>query len=278
MKQYKEMLRHVLENGEDKKDRTGVGTRSVFGYEMRFNLNDGFPLVTTKFTSIKTIFLELVWYLRGNGNIKFLKENGVKIWDEWADENGDLGPVYPEQWRNWKQYKVSESGAVTINRIDQIKILIDGLKNNPSSRRHIVSAWNVAEISDMKLPPCHSFFQFYVSGSGKLSCKLTQRSNDLYLGNPFNVACYSLLTHILAKICGYKVGDFIISIGDAHIYHNHFNQVKEILTREPYPLPTIIVPESLTDIDQLTSGEISWDDFKLLDYKHHPKLSAPVAV
>lgn len=277
MKQYKELLQHVLENGEDKQDRTGVGTRSVFGYQMRFNLQEGFPLVTTKFTSLKTIFLELVWYLRGDGNIKYLKDNGVKIWDDWADENGELGPVYPVQWRNWKQYNI-ENGEVKVSKIDQIANLIDSLKNNPTSRRHIVSAWNVAEISDMKLPPCHSFFQFYVSNSGKLSCNLTQRSNDLYLGNPYNIACYSLLTHILAKICGYDVGEFIISIGDAHIYHNHFTQVKEILTREPYPLPKIIVPENLVNIDQLTSGEITWDDFKLIDYLHHPKLSAPVAV
>ena len=277
MKQYIDLLHHILDNGEDRMDRTGVGTRSVFGYQMRFNLQEGFPVITTKFTSLKTVFLELVWYLRGEGNTKFLKDNGVKIWDAWADENGDLGPIYGVQWRKWKKYKTSD-GRVEIVEIDQIENLINGLKYNPASRRHIVSAWNVSDIDDMKLPPCHSFFQFHVSTTGKLSCHLTQRSNDIFLGNPYNISCYSLLTHILAKICGYDVGEFIISIGDAHIYHNHLDQVHELLKRDVYPLPKLIVPDELVDINQLVSGDISWEDFVLIDYKYHKKISATVAV
>lgn len=291
LKQYIDLIRHVMNNGVDTIDRTGVGTRSVFGYQTRFDLNAGFPLVTTKFTSLKTILKELIWYLRGSGNIKFLQDNKVTIWNEWADKNGDLGPVYPKQWRNWEKYSVKsyesintddgvtkfDGAQVTVKKIDQIKDLIEGLKNSPNSRRHIISAWNVGELDEMALPPCHSFIQFYVKDN-KLSCMLTMRSNDLFLGCPFNIACYAALTHIIAKICGFEVGEYIHSVGDAHVYTNHFDQVGELLTREPKPLPTLIVPDNLDDIDQLTNGEITWDDFKLENYTYHPKIEAPVAV
>jgi thymidylate synthase len=293
MKQYLDLVRHVMENGEDRIDRTGVGTRSVFGYQTRYNLQDGFPLVTTKFTSLKTIIKELVWYLRGDGNVKFLQDNGVTIWNEWADSNGDLGKVYPHQWMNWEKYEVVNysdhlslddtttifyNAKVKVSKINQFEVLIDGLKNNPASRRHIVSAWNVSDLDKMALPPCHAFFQFHVSTSGKLSCHLTQRSMDTPLGCPYNIACYSLLTHILAKICGYEVGEFIHTVSDMHVYHNQFDGVEELLKREPYPLPKLIMPENLTDLNQLINGEITWDDFKLEGYQYHPRIDFPVAV
>ena len=294
MKQYLDLIKDILENGEDQIDRTGVGTRSVFGRQLRYNLQDGFPLVTSKFTSFKTIFKELVWYLRGEGNTKFLKENGVTIWDEWADENGDLGRVYGTQYRHWLKYDIIHyeellnhpegntttyyGAKVRVSEVDQIKNLIDGLKNNPYSRRHIVTAWNVAELDQMALPPCHMTYQFNVTPSGKLNCMLLQRSVDTCLGAPYNIACYSILTHILAKLCGYEAGEFIHTMGDAHIYHNHIEGAKEMLNREPYSLPKLIVPDNLSDINQIVNGEITWDDFKLEGYQYHPKINFDVAV
>ncbi|MFC3197024.1 thymidylate synthase [Parapedobacter deserti] len=273
MKQYLDLMRHVYENGVDKEDRTGTGTRSVFGYQMRLDLKAGFPLVTTKKVHLRSIIHELIWFLRGETNIRYLKENGVSIWDEWADEAGNLGPVYGSQWRSWP----TPDGR----HIDQIEQVIHSLKTNPDSRRIIVSAWNVAEISHMALPPCHAFFQFYVApadprkGNNKpqLSCQLYQRSADIFLGVPFNIASYALLTMMVAQVCDMEAADFIHTFGDAHLYRNHFEQVELQLSREPRPLPMMTLNPSVTDI-----FAFKYEDFELTDYHPHPHIKAPVAV
>jgi thymidylate synthase len=264
MKQYLDLLNHVMEHGEEKPDRTGTGTKSVFGYQMRFNLEEGFPMLTTKKLHFKSIIIELLWILRGDTNTKFLKENGVSIWDEWADPEGNLGPVYGSQWRRWK----TPDG----NTIDQISKVIEQIKKNPDSRRHIVSAWNVGEIEHMKLPPCHAFFQFYVA-DGKLSCQLYQRSADIFLGVPFNIASYAALTMMMAQVCNLKPGEFIHTLGDAHIYSNHFEQVKLQLTRQPKKLPTLVLNPSVKNI-----FEFKFEDFRLENYEPHPHIKAAVAV
>lgn len=264
MKQYHDLMRHVMENGTDKSDRTGTGTRSVFGYQMRFDLSEGFPVCTTKKVHLRSIIHELLWFLKGEGNIAYLKENGVSIWDEWADENGDLGPVYGVQWRSWP---ASDGG-----KIDQIQQLVDGLKRNPDSRRHIVSAWNVADVNQMALPPCHTMFQFYVA-NGKLSCQLYQRSADIFLGVPFNIASYALLTMMLAQVCGLQPGDFVHTFGDAHIYSNHFDQVHLQLIRELRPLPQMNINPEVKDL-----FEFKFEDFELANYDPHPHIKAAVAV
>lgn len=264
MKQYLDLLRHVQTHGVFKEDRTGTGTRSVFGYQMRFDLAEGFPLVTTKKLHIKSILHELLWFLQGSTNIAYLKENGVSIWDEWADAEGNLGPVYGYQWRSWP----TPDGG----HIDQISELVKQIKNNPDSRRLIVSAWNVADIANMKLPPCHAFFQFYVA-NGKLSCQLYQRSADIFLGVPFNIASYAYLVHMMAQQTGLQVGEFIWTGGDCHIYSNHEEQVATQLAREPYPLPKLLIkrqPESIFDY--------RFDDFEIVDYVSHAAIKAPVAV
>lgn len=264
MKQYHDLMRHVMENGTTKGDRTGTGTKSVFGYQMRFDLSDGFPVVTTKKLHLRSIIHELLWFLKGDSNIKYLKENGVSIWDEWADENGELGPVYGVQWRSWP----TPDGQ----KIDQIQKLVDSLRNNPDSRRHIVNAWNVAEVENMALPPCHTMFQFYVA-DGKLSCQLYQRSADIFLGVPFNIASYALLTLMLAQVCGLEPGDFVHTFGDAHIYSNHFEQVELQLSRDFRELPNMkINPE----IDNLF--DFKYEDFELVNYNPHPGIKAPIAV
>ena len=274
MKQYLDLVKHVLEKGDFKEDRTGTGTKSVFGYQMRFDLSKGFPMLTTKKLHLKSIIYELLWFLKGDTNIKYLNENGVRIWNEWANENGDLGPVYGFQWRNWNG-----------DNIDQIKELIDNLKKNPNSRRMLVSAWNPSVLPDTSksfnenvsegkaaLPPCHAFFQFYVN-DGKLSCQLYQRSADIFLGVPFNIASYSLFTLMIAQVCGYKPGDFIHTFGDAHIYTNHFDQVKLQLGRSPKQLPTIEINPEITDI-----FNFSFEDFKLINYDPYPHIKGDVAV
>ena len=274
MKQYLDLVKHVLEKGDFKEDRTGTGTKSVFGYQMRFDLSKGFPMLTTKKLHLKSIIYELLWFLKGDTNIKYLNENGVRIWNEWADENGDLGPVYGFQWRNWNG-----------DNIDQIKELIDNLKKNPNSRRMLVSAWNPSVLPDTSksfnenisqgkaaLPPCHVLFQFYVN-DGKLSCQLYQRSADIFLGVPFNIASYSLFTLMIAQVCGYMPGDFIHTFGDAHIYTNHFDQVKLQLTRSPKQLPTIEINSKITDI-----FNFSFEDFKLINYDPDPHIKGDVAV
>ena len=264
MQQYNDLLRHVMQHGTKKEDRTGTGTVSVFGYQMRFNLQEGFPLVTTKKVHTKSIIHELLWFLKGDTNIKYLKDNGVTIWDEWADENGNLGPVYGYQWRSWP----SASGE----HIDQISQLIEQIKKNPDSRRLLVNAWNVSEISKMKLPPCHILFQFYVA-DGKLSCQLYQRSADLFLGVPFNIASYALLTHMVAQVCNLEVGEFIHTLGDAHIYSNHFDQVNLQLTREHLPLPTLKLNPEVKNIFDFT-----YEDIAIENYQSHPAIKAVVAV
>lgn len=264
MKQYIDLLRHVMENGVDKGDRTGTGTRSVFGYQMRFNLEDGFPVLTTKKLHLRSIIHELLWFLSGDTNIKYLHDNGVTIWDEWADENGDLGPVYGYQWRSWP----NPNGQ----SIDQISQVVNSLKNNPDSRRHIVSAWNPAEVDKMALPPCHSLFQFYVA-DGKLSCQLYQRSADLFLGVPFNIASYALLTMMMAQVTGLKPGEFVHTLGDVHIYNNHFEQVKEQLSREPRALPVMKINPDVKSI-----FDFKYEDFTLEGYDPHPTIKAPIAV
>ena len=264
MQQYNDLLRHVMQHGTKKEDRTGTGTVSVFGYQMRFNLQDGFPLVTTKKVHTKSIIHELLWFLKGETNIKYLKDNGVSIWDEWADENGNLGPVYGYQWRSWP----SANGE----HIDQITQLIEQIKKNPDSRRLLVNAWNVSEISKMKLPPCHILFQFYVA-DGKLSCQLYQRSADLFLGVPFNIASYALLTHMVAQVCDLEVGEFIHTLGDAHIYSNHFEQVNLQLTREPLTLPTLKLNPDVKNIFDFT-----YEDIAIENYQSHPAIKAVVAV
>ena len=264
MQVYLDLMKHVLDNGIDKQDRTGTGTRSIFGYQMRFNLQEGFPLLTTKKLHLKSIIHELLWFLNGDNNIKYLNDNGVSIWDEWADENGDLGPVYGVQWRSWK-----ESDG---NTIDQISNLINNIKNNPDSRRLIVSAWNVAEIDKMALPPCHCLFQFYIVDN-KLSCQLYQRSADIFLGVPFNIASYSLLTMMIAQVCNLEVGDFIHTLGDAHLYSNHLEQVNLQLQRIPRQLPKMIINPNVKSI-----FDFQYSDFELIDYNPHPHIKAPVAV
>lgn len=264
MKQYHDLMRHVLENGATKTDRTGTGTQSVFGYQMRFNLQDGFPLLTTKKLHLKSILHELLWFLKGDTNISYLKENGVKIWDEWADENGNLGPVYGSQWRSWP--------TADGRHIDQITQVVYQIKNNPDSRRMIVSAWNVGEIEHMKLPPCHAFFQFYVA-DGKLSCQLYQRSADIFLGVPFNIASYALLTQMIAQVCNLQLGDFIHTLGDAHLYSNHIEQAKLQLTRELRALPQLKINPEVSSI-----FEFKFEDFSLEGYDPHPHIKAEVAV
>ena len=264
MKQYQDLMRYVLENGNEKSDRTGTGTKSVFGYQMRFDLSEGFPMVTTKKLHLKSIIHELLWFLKGDTNIKYLQDNGVKIWDEWADEQGNLGPVYGHQWRSWP----SPDG----HHIDQISNLIHQIKTTPDSRRLIVSAWNVSEIGKMALPPCHCLFQFYVA-DGKLSCQLYQRSADIFLGVPFNIASYALLTLMIAQVCCLKPGEFIHTFGDAHIYSNHFEQAHLQLTRDPFPLPEMHLNPHVTSI-----FDFKFEDFELVDYQAHPSIKAPIAV
>ncbi len=264
MQQYLDLLKHIIETGADKSDRTGTGTRSVFGYQMRFDLSKGFPLVTTKKTHLKSIIYELLWFLQGDTNIAYLKEHNVKIWDEWADENGDLGPVYGKQWRSWE----GADGKV----VDQISELIKQIKTNPDSRRLIVSAWNVAELPKMKLMPCHCLFQFYVA-NGELSCQLYQRSADVFLGVPFNIASYALLTLMIAQVCDLKPGEFVHSFGDVHLYNNHFEQAQLQLTRTPFPLPEMKINPEVKNI-----FDFQFEDFELLNYQSHPAIKAPVAV
>lgn len=264
MQQYLGLLQDILENGTQKGDRTGTGTISVFGRQIRFDLQQGFPLVTTKKIHLKSIIHELLWFLQGSTNIKYLKENGVKIWDEWADENGELGPVYGHQWRSWP---TPDGGS-----IDQISQIVDQIKNNPNSRRIIVSAWNVAEVNKMALPPCHTLFQFYVA-DGRLSCQLYQRSADVFLGVPFNIASYALLTMMLAQVCDLQPGDFIHTFGDTHLYLNHLEQAKLQLSRTPRPLPRMKINPEVKSI-----FDFKYEDFTLLDYDPHPSIKAPVAV
>ena len=264
MKQYLDLMRHVQEHGTVKTDRTGTGTVSVFGYQSRYDLSAGFPMVTTKKLHLRSIIHELLWFLKGDSNIAYLKENGVSIWDEWADENGDLGPVYGVQWRSWP----TPDGQ----HIDQISQIIDQIKNTPDSRRIIVSAWNVSLVNKMALPPCHALFQFYVA-DGKLSCQLYQRSADIFLGVPFNIASYALLTMMIAQVCGLEAGEFIHTLGDAHLYSNHLDQVATQLTREPLALPTMQINPDIEDI-----FKFSYEDFELVGYESHPHIKAPVAI
>jgi thymidylate synthase len=264
MQQYHDLLKHILEKGTDKTDRTGTGTKSVFGYQMRFDLAKGFPLVTTKKVHLRSIIHELLWFLKGETNIAYLKENGVSIWDEWADSEGELGPVYGKQWRHWE----GKNGQV----VDQITSLVEEIKKNPDSRRLIVSAWNVAELPQMALMPCHSLFQFYVA-DGRLSCQLYQRSADVFLGVPFNIASYALLTHMIAQVCQLEPGDFVHTFGDVHIYSNHFEQVKLQLSRQPFPLPTLQLNPAVKDL-----FSFRFEDIEILNYQCHPAIKAPVAV
>ncbi len=264
MKQYHDLMQHILQSGNKKEDRTGTGTVSVFGYQMRYNLAEGFPVITTKKLHLKSIIHELLWFLKGETNINYLKENGVSIWDDWADEKGELGPVYGYQWRSWP--------TANGEHIDQITQVINQIKNNPDSRRLIVSAWNVADINNMKLPPCHAFFQFYVA-DGKLSCQLYQRSADVFLGVPFNIASYALLTLMVAQVCNLQVGDFVHTLGDAHLYSNHIGQANLQLSRELRPLPTMWVNPEVKNI-----FDFKFEDFRLENYNPHPHIKAEVAV
>lgn len=264
MKQYLDMMRLVRDTGIEKGDRTGTGTRSLFGYQMRFDLAEGFPVVTTKKLHLRSIIHELLWFLKGDTNIAYLKENGVRIWDEWADENGDLGPVYGYQWRSWP--------APDGRHIDQMSLLLEQIKTNPDSRRHIVSAWNPALVDDMALPPCHSLFQFYVA-DGKLSCQLYQRSADIFLGVPFNIASYALLTMMIAQVCDLELGDFVHTFGDAHLYLNHLEQVDLQLSRSTFDLPSMKINPDIRSLFDFT-----FDDFELLDYQSHDSIKAPIAV
>lgn len=271
MKPYIDLVRDVMKNGVDRGDRTGTGTRSVFGRQIRFDLSKGFPLLTEKKTHLKSVIHELLWFLKGSGNTKYLEENGITIWREWQDENGDLGPVYPVQWRRWHtgRYDVLTDDPITI---DQIKKVIESIKKNPEGRRHIVTAWNPAEVDNMALPPCHAFFQFYVA-DGKLSCQLYQRSADLFLGVPFNIASYALLTHMIAHVTGLEVGDFVHTFGDTHLYHNHFEQAKEMLERESFPLSKLTLNAKVKNIDDFV-----YDDIIVSEYQSGPAIKAPVAV
>jgi thymidylate synthase len=264
MKQYHDLLKYVLSQGEEKSDRTGTGTLSIFGHQMRFNLEDGFPLLTTKKIHFKSVAYELLWFLKGSTNIAYLKENNIKIWDEWADSKGELGPIYGNQWRSW----VSANGV----KFDQITDVIESIKSNPDSRRHIVSAWNVGEIDNMKLPPCHILFQFYVLNN-KLSCQLYQRSADIFLGVPFNIASYALFTMMMAQVCGYEAGEFIHTFGDAHIYSNHYEQLELQLSRDLRPLPTMKLNPEIKSI-----FDFNFDDFELLNYNPHPHIKGAVAI
>ena len=264
MKQYLDLMKYVRESGTEKGDRTGTGTLSVFGYQMRFNLEEGFPLVTTKKVHLKSIINELLWFLKGSTNVDYLNEHGVSIWDEWADERGELGPVYGAQWRSWP----TQDGS----SIDQISEVINQIKTNPDSRRLIVSAWNVSQIDNMALPPCHAMFQFYVA-DGKLSCQLYQRSADIFLGVPFNIASYALLVLMIAKVTGLKPGEFVHTLGDAHLYLNHLDQVDEQLKRQPFPLPRMSITKDIKNV-----LDIEYEDFSLEDYESHPHISAPIAV
>lgn len=293
MKQYHDLLQDILDNGIESTDRTGTGTYSVFGRQIRFDLSKGFPLLTTKKVFFKGILIELLWLMRGETNIAFLKKYGVKIWDEWADENGDLGPVYGQQWRKWKgedsdpEFEIIDKEVkwfIEHNHVDQLTEVIERIKVKPDCRRLIVSAWNAPMIPQMKLPPCHSFFQFYVR-EGKLSCQLYQRSADVFLGVPFNIASYALLTHLIANECGLKVGEFVHTFGDVHIYKNHVDQVKELLTREEFPLPTIninLLPNTLMDFIDNKVQDFSWNDIKgfieLHNYQSHDTIKAEVSV
>lgn len=269
MRQYLDLLQHVLDHGTDRGDRTGTGTRSVFGYQMRFPLTEGFPLLTTKKLHTRSIFHELLWFLSGDSNIKYLKDNGVSIWDEWADEDGELGPVYGVQWRSWP---TPDGGSV-----DQIARVVESIRTNPDSRRHIVSAWNAAEVDRMALPPCHTLFQFYVAPTsndgGRLSCQLYQRSADLFLGVPFNIASYALLTHMVAQVCGLEAGDFVHTLGDAHLYSNHIEQAGEQLTRKPRRLPRLALNPEVSDL-----FEFGYEDIQIVGYDPHPGIAAPIAV
>lgn len=264
MKQYLDLMRHVRDNGTKKEDRTGTGTLSVFGHQMRFNLSDGFPVVTTKKCHLKSIIHELIWFLSGDTNIKYLQDNGVRIWNEWADDDGNLGPVYGYQWRSWPK---ADGG-----HIDQIEQIIDQIKNNPDSRRIIVSAWNVGDVENMALPPCHMMFQFYVA-DGKLSCQLYQRSADIFLGVPFNIASYALLTMMVAQVCGLDAGDFVHTLGDAHLYSNHLEQTDEQLSRKPFALPTMKINPDVKSI-----FDFKFEDFELINYEAHPHIKGVVAV
>ncbi len=264
MQQYHDLMRHVLEHGHVKTDRTGTGTRSVFGWQMRFNLADGFPVMTTKKLHLRSIIHELLWFLQGDTNIRYLKDNGVSIWDEWADANGDLGPVYGKQWRRWE----TPDGRL----IDQVGQLVENLKKNPDSRRHVVSAWNPGDVDSMALPPCHCLFQFYVA-DGKLSCQLYQRSADIFLGVPFNIASYALLTHMMAQVCGYQVGDFVHTLGDAHLYSNHLDQARLQLSRDFRPLPKLVLNPEVKDL-----FAFRFEDIALEGYDPHPSIAAPIAV
>ncbi|HJW07439.1 MAG TPA: thymidylate synthase [Rhodanobacter sp.] len=264
MRAYLDLLRHVLDHGTEKTDRTGTGTKSVFGWQMRFDLNEGFPLVTTKKLHVKSIVHELIWFLRGDTNIAYLKEHGVRIWDEWADANGDLGPVYGQQWRAWP---TADGGAV-----DQIAWVVEEIRRNPDSRRLIVSAWNVGELPKMALMPCHTMFQFYVA-DGKLSCQLYQRSGDIFLGVPFNIASYALLTHMIAQVCDLGVGDFVHTLGDAHLYNNHLEQARLQLSREPLPLPRLALNPAVRSV-----FDFRYEDIAIEDYRSHPAIKAAVAV
>jgi thymidylate synthase len=276
MEQYHALLRHILQNGVRKNDRTGTGTVSVFGYQMRFDLAKGFPLVTTKKLHVKSIIYELLWFLRGDTNVRYLQENGVRIWDEWADANGDLGPVYGKQWRSWtattQASDPSTHPAPSSTTIDQIAGVIAEIKRNPDSRRLVVSAWNVADLPAMHLAPCHALFQFYVA-DGKLSCQLYQRSADVFLGVPFNIASYALLTMMIAKVCNLEYGDFVHTFGDAHLYINHLEQAELQLSREPYPLPTLRIVRDVQSID-----DFRFEDFELVNYQAHPHIKGEVAV
>ncbi|EKF43363.1 thymidylate synthase [Nitratireductor indicus C115] len=264
MRQYLDLLSHVLEHGVDRGDRTGTGTRGIFGYQMRYDLGEGFPVLTTKKLHLRSIIHELLWFLKGDTNIAYLKENGVSIWDEWADENGDLGPVYGAQWRSWP----TPDGG----HIDQIARLVDGIRNNPNSRRHVVSAWNPAEVDHMALPPCHCLFQFHVA-EGRLSCQLYQRSADIFLGVPFNIASYALLTMMVAQVTGLKPGDFVHTLGDAHLYSNHFDQAREQLQRSPKALPAMWINPQVDDL-----FAFRFEDFRLEGYEADPSIRAPIAV
>lgn len=264
MKQYLDLLDNVLESGNLKEDRTGTGTKSIFGYQMRFNLQEGFPLVTTKKLHLRSIIHELLWFLQGNTNIDYLHQNKVTIWDEWANENGDLGPVYGKQWRAWE----TKEGKT----VDQISELIEQIKTNPNSRRLLVNAWNVGEINNMALPPCHILFQFYVA-NGKLSCQLYQRSADIFLGVPFNIASYAILTHMIAQVCNLEVGDFVHTIGDAHLYTNHFDQARLQLSRSHYPLPELKLNKEIKNI-----FDFRFEDIEIINYQSHPTIKAPIAI